>query len=63
MQSKKLSIGLGATLAILVLTLLAAGTRAVTQQEKLLYDFCSLKNCFDGSYPYAGLIVDAAGNL
>jgi hypothetical protein len=38
MQSKKLSIGLGATLAILVLTLLAAGTRAVTQQEKLLYD-------------------------
>ena len=63
MQSKKLSIGLRVTPAILVLTLLAAGTRAVTQQEKLLYNFCSLKNCFDGSYPYAGLIVDPAGNL
>jgi uncharacterized repeat protein (TIGR03803 family) len=63
MQCKKLSIGLRATLAILVLTLLAAGTRAVTQQEKTLYNLCSLKNCFDGSNPYAGLIVDAAGNL
>ena len=63
MQSKKLSIGLRVTPAILVLTLLAAGTRAVTQQEKLLYNFCSLKNCFDGSYPYAGLIVDPDGNL
>jgi uncharacterized repeat protein (TIGR03803 family) len=32
-------------------------------KESVLYSFCSLKNCSDGSGPYAGLIFDAAGNL
>jgi uncharacterized repeat protein (TIGR03803 family) len=28
-----------------------------------LVNFCSLADCADGAYPYAGLIADAAGNL
>jgi uncharacterized repeat protein (TIGR03803 family) len=31
--------------------------------EKVLYTFCSVSECADGSNPYAGLIFDAAGNL
>jgi uncharacterized repeat protein (TIGR03803 family) len=31
--------------------------------ESVLYNFCSLTNCADGSNPSAGLIFDAAGNL
>ncbi|MGA2903955.1 MAG: choice-of-anchor tandem repeat GloVer-containing protein [Candidatus Korobacteraceae bacterium] len=31
--------------------------------EQVLYSFCSQTNCTDGSYPFAGLIFDAAGNL
>ncbi len=32
-------------------------------QETVLYNFCSVKNCADGAYPLAGLVLDAAGNL
>jgi uncharacterized repeat protein (TIGR03803 family) len=31
--------------------------------ESVLYSFCSLKNCNDGSFPVAPLIFDTAGNL
>lgn len=31
--------------------------------ENVLHDFCSAPNCADGSYPTAGLIMDASGNL
>ena len=31
--------------------------------EKVLYNFCSLRNCADGAHPFFGLIFDAAGNL
>jgi uncharacterized repeat protein (TIGR03803 family) len=31
--------------------------------ESVLYSFCSLTNCADGSAPVAGVIVDEAGNL
>jgi uncharacterized repeat protein (TIGR03803 family) len=31
--------------------------------EQTLYTFCSQINCTDGSSPYAGLIMDLAGNL
>jgi uncharacterized repeat protein (TIGR03803 family) len=31
--------------------------------ESVLYDFCSLTNCSDGSGPSSGLIFDQAGNL
>lgn len=27
------------------------------------YNFCSLANCIDGANPYAGLVMDGAGNL
>lgn len=32
-------------------------------QLTLLYSFCSLLNCADGSNPYGGLTIDASGNL
>ena len=31
--------------------------------ETVLYNFCSQSSCTDGSGPWAGLILDAAGNL
>jgi uncharacterized repeat protein (TIGR03803 family) len=31
--------------------------------ENVLYRFCSVSGCADGSYPEAGLTLDAAGNL
>jgi uncharacterized repeat protein (TIGR03803 family) len=31
--------------------------------ESVLYNFCSVQNCSDGSFPIAGLTSDAAGNL
>jgi uncharacterized repeat protein (TIGR03803 family) len=34
-----------------------------TWTEKVLYNFCSASGCTDGSWPYANLISDAAGNL
>ena len=34
-----------------------------TYSEKVLYSFCSQSNCADGELPYAGVIMDAAGNL
>jgi uncharacterized repeat protein (TIGR03803 family) len=32
-------------------------------QETVLYSFCALANCADGSNPAAGVILDKAGNL
>ena len=57
MQSKKCSIGL--TVAILTVTLLVAGARAVAQ-EQVLYDFNLDKY---GATPYGGLMTDGYGNL
>jgi uncharacterized repeat protein (TIGR03803 family) len=34
-----------------------------TWTENVLYLFCSLANCADGSSPFVGLTIDAAGNL
>ena len=31
--------------------------------ESVLYNFCSLTNCSDGSRPFAGLVFDQGGNL
>ena len=31
--------------------------------ETVLYDFCSRKNCSDGGYPLAGLLIDPSGKL
>jgi uncharacterized repeat protein (TIGR03803 family) len=34
-----------------------------TWTEKILYNFCSRSRCKDGNSPYAGLTLDASGNL
>jgi len=31
--------------------------------ESVLYSFCSLADCYDGGFPYDGVIFDKAGNL
>src|ERR1039458_6316092 len=59
MQGKTLSIGLRAVLAIIAATLFVTSTWAAAQ-EKVLYSF---GNGTDATYPVAGLIFDAAGNL
>jgi uncharacterized repeat protein (TIGR03803 family) len=33
------------------------------RQETVLYSFCAQTNCFDGSTPYGGVILDSSGNL
>ena len=58
MRGKRLSTGLRAVLAIFIMTLFGASTWAATHEE-VLHNF----NGTDGSYPLAGLIFDAAGNL
>lgn len=60
MRDKRRFIGLRATLAILAVTLLATGPRAVAQRQKVLYSFGSKGT--DGDYPYAGVTFNA-GNL
>jgi len=61
MRGKRLSIGLRAVLATLIVTLLATSTWAATNwNEKVLHNF---GNGTDGYHPEAGLILDAAGNL
>src|SRR5437667_43083 len=60
MRARNFSIALTAVLAIFVLILLGASTRAAAQQEKVLHNF---GNGADGIQPYAGLIFDAAGDL
>src|ERR1017187_5215686 len=60
MQGKILSIGLRAALAIFAATLFVTSTGAAAQ-ERVLHNFNN--NGTDGLEPYAGLIVDTAGNL
>jgi uncharacterized repeat protein (TIGR03803 family) len=54
---------LGALLMVATGTpaVVAASSRSVTEQ--VLYNFCAQAGCIDGSNPYAGLVMDAAGNL
>jgi uncharacterized repeat protein (TIGR03803 family) len=61
MQRKRLSVGLTLVLAILTVISLLTATRASAQQEKVLHSFKISGQ--GGSYPNAGLISDAAGNL
>ena len=60
MPRKRFCSGLGTALTILSVTLLVTGTWAATH-ESVLHSFNN--NGTDGVNPYAGLIVDAAGNL
>src|SRR5712671_5888622 len=61
MQCQGLSVGLSFELAILIVFALMTATRASAQQEKVLHSFNVSGQ--GGSYPNAGLISDAAGNL
>ena len=53
----------GLTLAAVMLAsgIVAAQSPQTSYTFKVIYDFCSLPNCADGSTPYAGLIGDAKG--
>lgn len=42
---------------------LISNAKKTAYTEQVLYNFCSLANCTDGSTPYSGLITDAKGNL
>jgi uncharacterized repeat protein (TIGR03803 family) len=50
-------------LGIAFLIAFATALPAVAQTETVLYNFCSLANCADGSLPTGGLVMDASGNL
>src|SRR5438105_802382 len=42
----------------------AAGPRSIQlPPEQVLYNFCQQSSCIDGKWPYAGLMMDGAGNL
>src|SRR5882672_6278859 len=60
MRNQKFLAGLTAVLAIFIATL-CMETRAVAQQESVLYNFSAYLT--DAYFPYSGLIFDAAGNL
>jgi uncharacterized repeat protein (TIGR03803 family) len=49
--------------ALGVLLALSVAGSAQAGKLRVLYSFCSLKNCADGRLPGAGLVADAAGNL
>jgi len=56
------------SLFVTVLTVLSgllgiAAPLFAASKEKVLYSFCSLNSCVDGSLPLAGLTIDTAGNL
>jgi uncharacterized repeat protein (TIGR03803 family) len=42
---------------------LTPGQTGTAWTETMLYSFCAQTNCADGEFPYAGLIMDGAGNL
>jgi uncharacterized repeat protein (TIGR03803 family) len=50
-------------LASLVTLFTLASSTSRAQTESVLYSFCSLPNCADGSFPAANLILDEQGNL
>ncbi len=50
-------------LAVSVMIFLGLSQMALAQTEKVLYSFCSMANCADGSDPAGNLIADAAGNF
>ncbi len=63
---KIITIGRGS--ALMVMTLLMAASPAPLSAPsaatlKTLYSFCSQSGCPDGQNPYAGLVMDRAGNL
>jgi hypothetical protein len=56
-------LGSNKTVVMAVLVLLVTLATYAVGQENILYSFCALPGCGDGSYPEAGVILDKAGNL
>jgi uncharacterized repeat protein (TIGR03803 family) len=50
-------------LAFSLALLFAVSEVALAQGEKVLYSFCAISNCADGSDPAGNLILDGTGNL
>jgi uncharacterized repeat protein (TIGR03803 family) len=50
-------------ISCLTLICLAAVAPAAAQTETVLYSFCQLQYCADGTTPQAGLVLDSQGNL
>src|SRR5712691_4877753 len=61
------NLGFAGFLLLAAAALIAAAmmprSAAAAPLEQTLYSFCAQSGCADGSFPYAGLIFDAAGNL
>lgn len=63
MPSKKTPTLVVAVLIVASGFLTAATPAFAASTEKVLYSFCSLSGCTDGSTPGSGLILDGSGNL
>ncbi len=50
-------------LSVVLIGLVGASQRAWAGTETVLYRFCSLLYCADGTTPAAGLVMDGSGNL
>ncbi len=55
--------GTTAALALAFIVTLTMARPAQAQTERVIYSFCSLTNCADGSQPLSNVIMDAQGNL
>ncbi len=62
MPSKRHLTIFAAAFSVIVGSLAITTPLFAASQEKVLYAFCSAKNCVDGALPQ-GLIFDKAGNL
>jgi len=62
-ESAKATLRMAALLALLFALLYGAVPMASAQTETVLYTFCSLPYCEDGTTPAAGLTLDSYGNL
>jgi uncharacterized repeat protein (TIGR03803 family) len=55
--------GATAALALSFIVALTMARPAQAQTESVIYSFCSLANCADGSQPLSNVIMDAQGNI
>jgi uncharacterized repeat protein (TIGR03803 family) len=62
-SSRKFPRGAAAVLAVTLFAAMTAAPLALAQTETVLYNFCSLTNCTDGSSPSGKLSLDSEGNV
>jgi len=62
MPSKRLAVFV-ASFSVILGSLAITTPLLAASKEKVLYSFCSAKNCIDGRQPYAPVVFDHAGNL